>query len=146
VIDPRPVAGAGGALAPAAAHAPGRCHCGRVRFVVRLPARFVAHCHCASFRRAHGAAFVTWAGFNSSQVVVTAGERELAAHESSPGTRRKFCRACGTKLFFEGRRWPGETHVVLAALDDPVNLQPQGHAFYEEHAAWLPALLHPPSP
>ena len=51
-----------------AAH--GGCHCGAVRFVARFPSRFVAHCHCASCRRAHGAAFVTWAGFPSAQVEV----------------------------------------------------------------------------
>jgi len=53
--------------------AKGSCHCGAVRFVARFPSRFVAHCHCASCRRAHGAAFVTWAGFPSSQVEVTEG-------------------------------------------------------------------------
>ena len=37
---------------------------------------------------------------------------------------------CGTKLFFEGAKWPGETHVPLAAFDDPVDRAPQGHAFY----------------
>ncbi len=128
-----------------ATEARGRCMCGRVRFVATLPPRFVAHCHCESCRRAHGAAFVTWAGFNSPQVTVTAGSDDLVAHESSPGTSRKFCRVCGTKLFFEGAKWPGETHVVLAAFDDPVHREPQGHAFYEEHVAWLPELKNPPT-
>jgi hypothetical protein len=123
----------------------GGCMCGRVRFVARFPSRFVAHCHCTSCRRAHGAAFVTWVGFLSPQVTVTAGAEDLAAHESSPGTFRKFCRVCGTKLFFEGGKWPGETHAPLAAFDDPVDRAPQGHAFYQEHAAWLPALKDPPA-
>ena len=124
----------------------GRCHCGRVRFVARFPSRFVAHCHCDSCRRAHGAAFVTWAGFNAPQVEITAGADQLDAHESSPGTFRKFCRACGTKLFFEGAKWPGETHIALAAFDDPVDRAPKGHAFYAEHVAWLPELREPPAP
>ncbi len=120
--------------------------CGRVRFVARFPSRFVAHCHCESCRRAHGAAFVTWVGFTAPQVTVTAGADDVAVHESSPGTFRKFCRACGTKLFFEGGKWPGETHIPLAAFDDPVDRAPQGHAFYREHAAWLPELREPPKP
>lgn len=122
----------------------GHCHCGRVRFVAELPPRFVAHCHCESCRRAHGAAFVTWVGFRTAQVRVVAGADALVAHESSPGTFRRFCRTCGTKLFFEGAKWPGETHVVRAAFDDPVGVEPQGHAFYAEHAAWLPELRSPP--
>jgi hypothetical protein len=127
-----------------AGEARGRCMCGRVCFVARFPSRFVAHCHCESCRRAHSAAFVTWVGFMSPQVTITGGEEDIAVHESTPGTFRKFCRVCGTKLFFEGTKWAGETHVALAAFDDPVDQAPQGHAFYKEHADWLPELREPP--
>lgn len=116
----------------------GRCHCGRVRFVARFPSRFACHCHCESCRRAHGAAFVTWIGFPSTQVTVTEGADHLVAHESSPATLRKFCSACGSKLFFESARWAGETHVALAAFDDPVDRMPEGHAFFDEHVRWIP--------
>ena len=125
---------------PAEGAARGRCHCGRVRFTARFPSRFVAHCHCESCRRAHSAAFVTWAGFPSPQVTIDEGAEALVTHVSSPGTARNFCRHCGTKLYFESTRWPGETHVTLAAFDDPLDRAPSGHAFYEEHVAWLPAL------
>ena len=128
-----------------AGEARGRCHCGRVRFVARFPSRFAVHCHCASCRRAHSAAFVSWAGFPSAQVEVTQGAEDLAVHESSPGTLRKFCRVCGTKLFFEGARWPGETHVPLAAFDDPVDRTPRKHTFFDEHVDWLPPLADPPA-
>jgi hypothetical protein len=127
-----------------ASEARGRCHCGGVRFTARFPTRFVAHCHCESCRRAHGAAFVTWAGFTTPQVTITDGADLLATHESSPGTARRFCRRCGTKLFFESTRWAGETHVTLAAFDDPLDRAPAGHAFYEEHVGWLPALAEAP--
>ena len=126
---------------PTTAH--GRCHCGRVEFVAAFPSRFCAHCHCESCRRAHGAAFVTWVGFPSGQVRITHGADDLVAHASSPGTARKFCRHCGTKLFFESERWAGETHVVLAAFDEPVDRIPAGHAFYDEHVTWLPVLPPP---
>jgi hypothetical protein len=116
----------------------GRCHCGAVRFVARFPSRFSAHCHCESCRRAHGAAFVTWVGFPSPQVDIEEGASLLKAHESSPGTKRSFCTVCGTKVFFSSERWPGETHVTLAAFDDPVDREPSGHAFADEHVAWLP--------
>jgi hypothetical protein len=123
--------------AATATEARGRCHCGRVRFVARFPSRFACHCHCESCRRAHSAGFVTWIGFKSPQVTVEAGVEDLVAHESTPGTQRKFCRVCGTKLFFESTRWGGETHVALAAFDEPVDRAPEGHAFFEEHVAWI---------
>jgi hypothetical protein len=123
----------------------GRCHCGHVRFVARFPSRFACHCHCESCRRAHGAAFVTWVGFPTTQVTVTEGAGVLAVHESSPGTFRKFCVRCGTKLFFESTRWAGETHVTLAAFDDPIDRAPDRHAFFEEHVGWIPwPSLHAP--
>ncbi len=124
--------------------ATGGCHGGAVRFVARCPSRFVAHCHCESCRRAHSAAFVTWAGFPSTAVDVTEGHDVLMVHESSPGTRRMFCAECGTKLFFSSERWPGETHVPLAAFDGPIDRPPGSHAFWDEHAAWLPPLAAPP--
>ena len=116
----------------------GRCMCGRVRFVARFPSRFCAHCHCESCRRSHSAGFVTWIGFLSPQVSIEAGADDLAVYESSPGTQRSFCRVCGTKLFFESTRWAGETHIALAAFDDPVDRAPQGNAFVEERVAWIP--------
>ena len=88
---------------------------------------------------------MTWAGFPSAQVHVTQGAADLATHESSPQTYRRFCKRCGTKMFFESAKWPGETHVVLAAFDAPVDRAPSVHAFYGEHAAWLPALENPPA-
>ncbi len=133
------------AAAAARTEARGRCHCGAVRFVARFPSRFACHCHCESCRRAHGAAFVTWVGFNSDQVTIERGADQLATHESSPGTARKFCARCGTKLFFESARWPGETHIVRAAFDEPPDREPDGHAFYAEHVAWLPHLRDVPA-
>ncbi len=116
----------------------GQCHCGRVRFVARFPSRFCCHCHCQSCRQSHGAGFVTWIGFKAEQVAVVAGAEDLVGYESSPGTRRTFCRVCGTKLFFESARWPGEIHIALAAFTTAVDRAPEGHAFYDEHVAWIP--------
>ena len=123
--------------AQAAHEAHGSCHCRRVQFVARFPSRFCCHCHCESCRRSHSAGFVTWIGFKSEQVTIEAGADDLVAYESSPGTQRKFCRACGTKLFFESQRWPGETHVALAAFTTAVDRAPEGHAFFEEHVPWI---------
>jgi molybdopterin-guanine dinucleotide biosynthesis protein A len=123
----------------AVAHeARGQCHCGRVHFVARFPSRFCCHCHCQSCRQSHSAGFVTWIGFTSEQVAIVSGADEIASYESSPNTKRSFCRVCGTKLFFESARWPGEIHIALPAFRTPVDRGPEGHAFYEEHVSWIP--------
>jgi hypothetical protein len=122
-------------------HARGSCMCGRVRFVATFPSTFCCHCHCESCRRSHSAGMVTWIGFPSSLVRIESGDADLAAYESSPGTTRSFCRICGTKLFFVGAKWPGETHVPLAAFDDPVDRAPARDVFFAEHASWISAPL-----
>ena len=71
-------------------------------------------------------------------MTVEAGTDDLAAYESSPLTRRSFCRVCGTKLFFESGKWPSETHIALPMFDEPIDRAPEGHAFFDEHVAWIP--------
>jgi hypothetical protein len=121
----------------AADEARGSCYCGAVRFVARFPSRFCAHCHCRNCRRAHGAAFVTWVGFDKAQVEVVAGEERLGRYLTETDATRSFCTTCGTTLFFESPRWAGELHVVRAAFDDPVDREVKGNAFYESRADWM---------
>jgi hypothetical protein len=115
----------------------GSCLCGAVRFTASLPTKWVAHCHCTYCRRAHGAAFVTWAGFRDEQVTVEPGAMQPTWYESSPGARRAFCPRCGSPMFFQSARWPGETHVARALIDHPLDREPAAHVFYETHVPWL---------
>jgi hypothetical protein len=131
--------------APTAKEARASCHCGSVQLVARFPSRFCSHCHCESCRRAHSAGVVTWIGFPSDQVDVVSGAEHIAAHVSSPGTLRSFCAKCGTKIMFTSERWPGETHIPLAAMTTSVDRAPDGDYRYEEHVAWMP-WPKPPAP
>ena len=115
----------------------GSCLCGAVRFSVRLPTKWVAHCHCTFCRRAHGAPFVTWAGYESEQFQLEPQAQEPRWYESSPGARRASCPTCGTPMFFESTRWPGEIHIARALLPDGLDKEPSGHVFYEAHVPWL---------
>ena len=73
----------------------GACLCGGVRFELTPPSRFCAHCLCQNCRRAHGAAFVTWAGFPDGQW------RILAFYENATGH------------FVMGGAFPGEESDAL---------------------------------
>lgn len=115
----------------------GSCLCGGVRFRARLPSKWVAHCHCTYCRRAHGAPFVTWAGFASEQFELEADTVTPAWYESSPGARRAFCPRCGSPMFFEATRWPGEMHVARSLIQGPLDRAPTAHVFYESHVSWL---------
>ena len=115
----------------------GACLCGGLRFRAALPTKWVAHCHCTLCRRAHGAPFVTWAGFPSEAFALEAGALPPTWYESSPGARRAHCPRCGTPMFFESTRWPGEIHVARALIEAPLDREPAAHVFYETHVPWL---------
>jgi hypothetical protein len=88
-------------------------------------------------RRAHGAAFVTWAGASDQRFEISAGAEQLKWHASSTGSERGFCTECGTTLFFRSSQWPGEIHVVLAGFDGPIDRQPTAHGYWETHVDWV---------
>jgi len=88
-------------------------------------------------RRAHGAAFVTWAGFKDDQCRIVDPEARLALFESSPGAERGFCSRCGSTLLFRSQRWADELHVVVANFDGPLDRAPQAHVFWDTHVDWV---------
>lgn len=118
-----------------AAH--GSCFCGAVRFAAELPLKWVAHCHCTMCRRAHGAGYVTWAGFESGKVGIEDPDAQLRWFDSSPGAQRGFCARCGSPLFFRSERWADELHIARAQFDDPLDREPQAHVFWNTHVEWM---------
>ncbi len=115
----------------------GSCFCGRVKYRISAPAKFVAHDHCSMCRRIAGAPFVTWCGVPEGQFAMVAGEGALSTFASSEHATRQFCSTCGSHLFFRSTRWPGEVHVTLATLDKPEGLVPMVHVYYSDRAPWL---------
>lgn len=113
----------------------GQCLCGHVRFAYAGGPNWVAHCHCASCRRACAAPFTTFLGVSDGSW------RWLgpapAVYASSPDVERLFCRQCGTQMAYRAGRWPGEQHFYAATLDDPTSVTPQEHVNYAEHLAWI---------
>ena len=116
----------------------GGCLCGKVRYQVDGELSGAQHCHCEICRRAHGAGYVTWAGFESDHFILNKGDHHLKWYGSSPGARRGFCGTCGSTMLFESERWAGETHVALACIEGPIDREPAAHAFFDAHVHWMP--------
>lgn len=68
---------------------------------------------------------VTWEG--SMKNAVTSGGKVV----------RKFCATCGTHMTIQCERWPTETHLYAASLDDPSQFQPQAHFHFAEKLDWV---------
>jgi hypothetical protein len=60
-----------------------------------------------------------------------------AVYESSAGVRRGFCGRCGSTLFYQGARWPTETHLHLGIFDDPARIAPKAQVFTDERIPWM---------
>ena len=104
----------------------GSCLCGQVRFELHGKPQFINHCHCSMCRKVHGAAFGSFLHADGKSFSWAAGHALLAHFESSPGTVRAFCKACGSNLPVledEG------THVIIpaGALDDDPDVRPIVH-------------------
>jgi hypothetical protein len=120
-------------------HAKGRCLCGSVRFRIRFPTLWSAHCHCTLCQRAHGAGFVTWVGVSDERFEVLAGDT-LRWYGSTAEAERGFCTRCGSTVLFRSLKWPGEMHVTVANVDDPLDREPDKHVFTESRAHWIQEL------
>lgn len=116
----------------------GRCLCGAVAYEVLPPFLSASHCHCESCRRAHGAAFVSWATVKANTLTVTRGASRIVAYPSSPGARRSFCGTCGSQLFMHYDPEPEEAYVALGSLEDAPDPAPVRHVSFEERVGWFP--------
>lgn len=115
----------------------GACLCGAVRFTAMLPPKWVAHCHCTRCQRAHGAAFVTWAGFEGATVAIDDPELLLRRHVAPEGGTRSFCSRCGSPMFFQSTNWPGELHIARALFTDAIGTDPQVHVHVDTGVDWV---------
>ena len=113
----------------------GGCLCGAVRYRASGKAYGITHCHCRSCRRASGAPFVTWAGFDTDNFTFTRGQP--ASYASSGNVLRTFCNRCGTALTYRRLDLPDSIDVTLGSMDVPEALQPEDHTWTESRLSWV---------
>ena len=96
----------------------------------------IGHCHCATCRKAHSAAFATTSRVSRDSFKWTTGFELVRSYESSPGKRRHFCGNCGTHLMAE---WEGQDSVILrlGSLDTDPGKAPTGHIWISHTVPWL---------
>lgn len=121
----------------------GGCLCGAVQLRLEKPLDFVAHCHCASCRAAHGAAFVTWTSVPSERFELR-GEEHVRWYRSSPTIEWGFCGVCGSSMLYRAiaAGHPEEPaldryYVTVASLRGELGMEPGSHVSFEEHVPWF---------
>ncbi|HEX6997275.1 MAG TPA: GFA family protein [Gammaproteobacteria bacterium] len=106
----------------------GGCLCGAVRYEVRGPYRWMAHCHCSLCRRHHGALFSTSLGVDARRFRWLAGEADIVHYRASPAFARPFCRVCGAKVP-TASQLSAVVNVPAGTLDGDVAMRPRTHIF-----------------
>lgn len=113
----------------------GGCLCGAVRYEITGAVTNPCFCHCASCRRASGAAMLPWGTFARASVRITRGA--LTEFRSSSGVWRGFCAHCGTPLTYRNEARGAELDVTLATLDEPQLIAPRMHVWVAERLPWV---------
>jgi len=115
----------------------GSCLCKRVRFEIRGKLGRSSHCHCSMCRKAHGAAFGTYAAVRVVDLRIVSGEELILRYRSSPGVERTFCSRCGSTLQFISAQRPDVVDVALGVLDDDPGIRVPHHIFVASKAPWV---------
>lgn len=115
----------------------GSCLCGSVRYEIRGSLGRVTHCHCSQCRKAHGAAFGTYARVDRADFTLVSGESDIESYRSSPDVLRTFCRRCGSTLQFIRESRPDSFSVAIGTLDEDPGVRPAVHIFVGSKAPWF---------
>lgn len=121
----------------------GSCLCGGIRYEIDGQLRDAGNCHCSMCRRAHGAAFATYAQVRLDEFSWVSGEELVSVYESSPGGYRCFCRVCGSPL--GARAKDGKlSWVTLGTVEGDPGVRPNAHIFVGSKAPWYEIADHLP--
>jgi hypothetical protein len=115
----------------------GSCLCGSVRYAIDGDLGEAGHCHCSMCRKAHGAAFGTYARVQWRDFRMLAGNDQLRRYQSSPGITRTFCGNCGSTLQYVTDSTPDSFALALGTLDDDPGVRPVEHIFVASKAPWF---------
>ncbi|MEE8412368.1 MAG: GFA family protein [Acidobacteriota bacterium] len=112
----------------------GGCFCGALRY--RVGGDFgVTHCHCIHCRKINGAAFVTWVEASFSNFAWLQGQPN--EFNPRPGVTRTYCSRCGSPLTYQNRESPDSIDITAGSLDDPSELKPRDHVWFDRKLPWL---------
>lgn len=115
----------------------GSCLCGKVRYRFAGPPGKMTHCHCTDCRKHTGSAFETSIEVQRPRFSLLSGEAELITHRAESGTKRSFCRVCGSSLFSFGAEDPGFIYISAGTLDTRLEKKPDYHIFVRSRVPWL---------
>lgn len=93
----------------------GGCHCGAVRFRVRVRTFEALDCNCSVCRMKGLLHLIV----SPADFVLESGADALSTYTFNTGTaKHTFCRTCGVQAFYTPRSHPDDVDVNVRCLDD----------------------------
>jgi hypothetical protein len=114
----------------------GGCLCGAVRYFITGPIRNIVYCHCSLCRRAQGSAFATNGIVEADDFELTKGAQNLTAYASRPGSKKYFCRTCGSPIVSRKESAPDVVRVRIGTIESEIAERPIAHIFATSKASW----------
>ena len=116
----------------------GQCLCGSIKYGVDKIEPKMAHCHCKMCRKFHGTAFSTYGEALKENFHWLEGEELLKVYKASNGTKRKFCKHCGSSMTFSPAGDDGSViEFSLGTLESPIEQRPDVHVYVSSKADWV---------
>lgn len=112
----------------------GSCLCSKVQWDYDGSLERVTHCHCGMCRKAHAAAFGSYAIGTKSAFSFECGQDAVRQYESSAGFIRSFCSSCGSVV-------PNDNFEDIVAMpaggvEGALGIEPSAHIFAKWKAPW----------
>jgi hypothetical protein len=115
----------------------GGCLCGAVRYSCETVPQFALNCHCRDCQRGSGTGYASLAVMPRA-AFAWSGEVRCYSRKAESGGEigRSFCPVCGSQLFIQTSRNPGQIKIHAGSLDDPSKHRPEIDIFVESAQPW----------
>ena len=118
----------------------GSCLCGRVRYEVAGELGNMSNCFCTDCRKSHAAPFATYIDAPRPGFKFVKGEDNLTTWQCESGTKRSFCKSCGSIVVCFVDSDPKTIEISAATVDTPFDKKPEYHIFVRSKVAWYDIL------
>ena len=115
----------------------GSCACKAVQYAVDGRIKSVVNCHCNLCKKITGGAFETIALVSERNLEITSGEDYLIRYALTENADKYFCRVCGTPIYNQNKRVPGNSMIHVGSLDAPNSLSPKINLHCKSMLSWV---------
>ncbi len=115
------------------------CACGKLQIICEGEPVRVSMCHCLECQRRTGAVFGNQAWFKREQIIAFSGHSTQFTRVSNAGrsVAFRFCPTCGSTVYWEAERVPGEIAVAVGAFADPAFPAPKHSVWERRRHRWV---------